>query len=454
LNESASWANAAHLLALARVLTGVPNLAARLAYVESRKWTQAEKDAYLSGIGDPHQAMLSMLDPHWATVIQRLPVLQDYALLLVPLAGETVTEGMFGGQPLGHAPTLSLRAAASNTEVALTISVDDPEDMAGGLARPIAVDWGDGHVTHHSLPSGQSTLEVAHAYVVAGRYAIYAVAANNSGLRGHAALVVEVSAQAALATLPTISRIQVSGLALTNWLSTQRFSVEARLVDAAGQSFRAGRSAPGRNGAANVPIAFGDLYAHNPARLNTTLLRLVVRNELAAPVSKVFSPYLSLAATMKLGVFSTTQQQLVEQPVTLTPEMLKVYLAGATTPMPSSTVTVEASGALRIPLFWRAASNLPWQKVERIEIALAPEMFNGFVLDAAPTTLPAGTLSKWIETRPGTTVFVPEPPAATPTPTSTPTSEPTSSPITPSTATPTPTSVSAQHKVFLPFVRK
>lgn len=411
LNESASWSNAAQLLGLARVLTGVPNLVARLEYVESRKWTQAEKDAYLVGVGDPVQALLGNLDPHWVTILQRLLMLQDYALLAVPLVGEATTEGQYGGQLLGKAPTLNLRATTSEAEVTLTISVDDSEDVAGGLARPLAVDWGDGHVTHHTLPSGQSILDVTHAYKSNGRYAIYAVAANDSGLRGHAALIVEAaaatSAPATPPTLPTISRIKLSDLTLTNLLSTKRFSLEARLVDAAGQGFRAGRSALGRyEGTVNVPVAFGDLYAHNPARLDTSLLSLDIRNELTAP-HKVFGFYMTMAATMTLGVFSTSLQQLVEQPVTLTPEMLKLYLAGATTPMPTDTVTVEANGALRFPLFFRAASNLPWQKIVRIDIELTTAMFDGFVLDSTLITTPVGTHHAWIETRPGVLAEVP-----------------------------------------------
>ena len=411
LNESASWSNAAQLLGLARVLGGVPNLAARLEYVESRKWTQAEKDAYLAGVGDPVQAFLGNLEAHWVTVLQRLLMLQDYALLAVPLAGEPTTEGKYGGELLGKPPTLSLRATPSGAEVTLTISMDDSEDAAGGLARPLAVDWGDGHVTHYALPSGQSALDVTHAYEANGRYVIYAVAANDSGLRGHAALVVEAAAVTpapnAPPTLPTISRVRFSDLTLTNLLSTKRFSLEARLVDAAGQGFRAGRSALGRyEGKVNVPVAFGDLYAHNPARFDTSLLSLDIRNELTAP-HKVFGPYMTMAASMTLGVFSTSLQQLVEQPVTLTPEMLKLYLAGTTTPMPTNTVTVEADGALRFPLFFRAASNLPWQKIVRIDIALTPAMFEGFVLDSKVITTSVGTHHAWIETRPGVLTEVP-----------------------------------------------
>ena len=405
LNESASWANAAHLLGLARVLTGVPNLAARLEYVESRKWSQAEKDAYLSGVGDPYQALRNDLDAHWITILQRVMMLQDYALLAAPVPGELTRDGTYGGEVLGQAPALSLRATSSGAEITLTLSIDDAEDGAGGLARPVAVDWGDGHASHHSLPSGQRTLEVAHAYEASGRYVIYAVCASDSGLRGHAALVIEATEAtpppAAPSTLPAISRIHLSGLTLTNLLSTKRFAVEARLVDAAGQSFRAGRSAPASAGVANVPVAFGDLYAHNPARLETALLSLDLRSELTGPPSRVFSTYLSMDATMRLGVWATSTQTLVEQPVTLTPEMLHLYLAGASTPLPSTTVTVEVSGALRVPLFWRESSSLPWQKIVRIDIPLTTALFDGFDLDNTVIDAPVGAHRAWIEARPG-----------------------------------------------------
>lgn len=455
LNESASWANAAHLLGLARVMTGVPNLAARLAHVESRKWTQAEKDAYLAGVGDPSQAFLGVLDPHWIAVLQRLLMLQDAALLAVPLAGEPATLGQFGGQALGQPPTLSLSATTIGTEISLAISIEDAEDVTGGLARPLAVDWGDGRVTHHALPAGQAALSVTHAYEVAGRYIVYAVATNDSGLRGHAALVIDApAAPPTTPSLPTVSRVQFSGLAITNWLSTKKFSVEVRLADATNKRFRAGRSAPGGNAKANEPFAFGDVYAYNPARFECAMLSLDIRGELAAPASRVFGPFVTMAPTMKLGVFNTSTQQLVEQAVALTPEMLKVYLAGATTSMPANTVTVEASGALRFPLFWRAASNAPWQKIARIDIALEPNMFAGFVLDAAPTTTPAGTTAAWIESRPGLLTVVPEVPVATPTPTITPTAPPTTPEPDPPAPTATPTTPSAQTKVFLPMIQR
>ena len=87
--------------------------------------------------------------------------------------------------------------------------------------------------------------------------------------------------------------------------------------------------------------------------------------------------------------------------------MLKLYLADATTPMPTNTVTIEADGALRFPLFFRAASNLPWQKIVRIDIELTTAMFDGFVLDNTVITTPAGTHHAWIETRPGVLAEVP-----------------------------------------------
>jgi hypothetical protein len=279
------------------------------------------------------------------------------------------------------------------------------------LARPIAVDWGDGHVTHHSLAAGQRTLSVTHAYESGGRYIVYAVAANDSGLRGHAALVIEAAAgagPAGPAVLPAVTRAQFSGLSVTNFLSTKRFALEAHFVNAAGQSFRAGRSAPGNETSrANVPFAFGDFYAHNPARLETAMLRLALRNELKSPASRVFISYLTMDATLKLGIFSTATQQVVEHTVVLAPEMLTLYAADQAVSLPAGTLTVDAAGALRIPLFWRAATTDPWQKVTRVDIALTPSMFAGFVLNPTALTATVGTHAAWVETRPGKLEFVP-----------------------------------------------
>jgi hypothetical protein len=81
--------------------------------------------------------------------------------------------------------------------------------------------------------------------------------------------------------------------------------------------------------------------------------------------------------------------------------MLKLYLAGASTPLPSNTVTVEVSGALRLPLFWRESSSSPWQKIARVDIELTPAMFDGFHLDNSSLNTPVGTHRAAVETRPG-----------------------------------------------------
>ena len=405
LNESASWANAAQLLALARVLTGVPNLEGRLGSVESRIWTETDKANYLAVVGDPDQALAAHLDPHWVAILQRVGMLQDYALLSVPVAGEVNTAGQYGGETVGVAPVLSLSATTNGAGVNLSVRIVDQEDTAGGPDRPLAVDWGDGVVTHHALPAGQSTLAVAHTYAAAGVYAVYAVAASDSGLRGHAALVVEaeaaVRAQTTQATLPRVARVGLPGLSLTHLQYTKQFALNARLADATGASFRAGRGKRITGPTdIRVTVALGDLYLHNPARLDASVVSLEPRIEMAAPTSATYVSYLTMA-TMNLGVIDTASQQLREQPVTLTPDMLKLYLAGATTPLPSSVVTLDANGALHVPLFWRETTSAAWQKVARIDIELTTAMFDGFSLNSAAIAAPPGTHEAWVETRPG-----------------------------------------------------
>lgn len=81
--------------------------------------------------------------------------------------------------------------------------------------------------------------------------------------------------------------------------------------------------------------------------------------------------------------------------------MLSVYVAGSATPLAPGLVTVDANGVLQVPLFRRTANSAPWERIDRIDIALSATMFEGLALNATPTTAPAGTQRNWVETRPG-----------------------------------------------------
>ncbi|MBC8075238.1 MAG: hypothetical protein H7Y32_04105 [Chloroflexales bacterium] len=451
LIESASRANVGRLFGLLRLLTGLPNLTARLEYVESRVWNAADKASYLAAIPDPDAALAELLDPHIVAILKRVPLLQDYQLLAVALPGEAPPDGRYGGMALGQPPTLRLSTIVAGQTVTLTASLDDPSDGIAGLARPLSVDWGDGRVTRHDVAVGESTMTAAHEYATGGRYAIYGVAANNSGLRGAACAVSEVQAapqganRQAPILAPTLVRVGLQGLSIL-----MPYNGDVRLAlyftEATGVRFRAGRSRiiSGPTDI-SVPTAMGDAYAHNPVRVEIVKLSIEPLHGIVAAVSS-HVPLLALS-TLLLGVFSAAQMRVVDTALTLRVEMLAVYLQGSTTPMPSTFLVVNADGSITVPLLYRATRPEPYQRVERIEIAITPAMFDGFVLDATPTALPVGTTAAWVELRPNSFTRVPDAPTPTLTPTATP-------PTTPPTPTSTPTGEPSEYKAFVPLVEQ
>lgn len=411
LIESASRANVGRTMALLRILTGLPNLAARLEHVESQVWSAAAIDAYLAAVPDPDAALAETLDPHLVAILKRVPSLQDYRLLAAPLAGEAGAGATYGGMPLGAAPELRLSASAEGLDVTLTLSLDDPTGAAG-LARPMSVDWGDGRVSRVELAAGQAGLAASHSYAAPGRFAIYAVAASASGLRGAACAVVEVAgppASGKAAGDPAIARVGLTGLVVANLPYTKELRLGLSLVTGGGVTFPAGRSRV-VSGPTNItlPAELGDAYAHNPSREALALLIIEPRHPVVAPVSRRV-----LALTLSrllLGVFSTAQMRVVDAEVALAPAMLSLYVAGDPAPLPASTVTVNSDGSLSVPLLHQSSASAPWRKVERIEVALGDGLLDGFVLDAAPTPLAVGTSVAWAEVRPGSFERLPDTP--------------------------------------------
>ncbi len=424
LIESLSRANIGRLFGMLRVLAGLPNLEKRLEYVESRVWNAAGKAGYLATIPDPDRALQQTLDPHIVAILKRVPMLQDYQLLAAPLPGESAATGQYGGIVLGTPPTLRLAASANGLDVTLGVTLDDPTGSQGP-ARPLSVDWGDGRVTRHELPAGQSTLELAYTYAAASRYAIYAVAANNSGLRGAACAVVETqqaqaaSRQATAAPPFTLTRAGLQGLSMLNLPFTRDLRLALYLSATDGQRFRAGRSRIA-SGPTNitVPVDLGAAYAHNTSRLEIATLAIEPRHGIIAPAAGGRIPTLKLS-TLLLGVFSTALMNIVDRTLELGVDMLAVYLEGSTTPLPGSVLTVNGDGSINVPLLYRASTSAPWQRIERIEIAIAAGMFDGFVLDATPTPLSTGTNVAWTELRPNSFTRVaeePSPPPSSPSP--------------------------------------
>lgn len=413
LIESASRANVGRTLALARLLTGLPNLAGRLAHVESRFWPDAEKAAYLAAVPDPDAALEASLDPHLINILKRVPSLQDYQLLAAPLPGESAAD-TYGGMPLGQPPELRLAATVTGLGVTLTATLEQPAGTAT-LECPLAVDWGDGRVSHGAFAVGQAALSLTHSYASAGRYAIYGVAANDSGLRGAACAVVELAGELAgtpapgqVKTGPMIcARAGVSGLSVLNLPFTQELRLALSFADAAGLRFLAGRSRIAE-GPTNItfPVDLGDAYAHNPSRREVVLLSVEPRHGLSGPVARRTAA-LTLAG-LTVGVYSTARMGVVDAAVPVTPEMLAVFVEGGAAPLPAAALTVNANGSITVPLLHQEAATGTWQRVERIEVAIDPAMLEGVALGA--TALPAGKTAAWGELRPGAFTRLPDPP--------------------------------------------
>jgi hypothetical protein len=389
------------------LLSGLPNLAARFEHVESRVWSEADKASYLAAVADADAALEESLDPHIMEILKGVPSLQDYRLLAVPMADETAPAGSYGGITLGQPPTLSLTEMLAAQTVTLTATLSDPTDGEAGLARPLAVDWGDGRVTRHEFPAGQATLDVAHDYAAPSRYAIYAVAANNSGLRGAACSVVEVpdpgqGAEDESVVPPTLVRAGLAGLTVQNLQFTKDIRLALDFVDASGQRFRAGRSRIG-TGPTNITVSveLGDAYAHNPSRVDIAKLVLEPKHDIPLPTGRRPRITKITLSTLLLGVFSTAQMRTVEVARSLSVEMLEVYTEGATSPLPGDVVTANTDGTITVPLMHEEPTTATWQPIERIEIAITPDMFDDLILDATPTPLAAGTTAAWAELRPG-----------------------------------------------------
>jgi hypothetical protein len=429
LVELAARANVGRVLALLRILTGLPNLAARLEHVESRVWSTTEKEAYLAAAPDPDAALAETLHPHLVAILKRVPSLQDYRLLAIPAPDEPAAGAVYGGMPLGQPPTLRVSTTVSGLEVTLAAHLDDPTG-ATGPARPIAIDWGDGQVTRSATAAGQADWFVTHRYASAGRYIIYAVAANNSGLRGAAGTVIATTeppevdgdgrgAAPSQMPLPVCIRAGLSDLTVHNVPFRQPFRLALFFVEASGERFLAGRSRV-VSGPTNItlPVEIGDAYAHNPSRMGVVTLSIEPRHAVRAPLAGRI-PTLNLA-TLRLGVFSTAQMQTIDTTLTLRPELLTITLAESSAQLPITALTVDADGVISMPLVYRENSSAPWRHVERIDIAITPELFAGLVLDQPPPEIAVGTEAAWIELRPGVFAAALEPPAPAPPPDETP----------------------------------
>ena len=399
----ASHLNGLQQLGTMRILASIPNIADRLAGVDSRVWTEESKTAYLAQVGDPDAELLRYVDPVGLEVIKRSTMIQDYRLLAVPLPDETPPGNSYNGCELGLSPEVSLAFSGDNMlNVTLEIAAQDLE-WDGGTARqnPILVDWGDGSVSHYLLPQNQSSLSATHTYSAAGKYLVYAIAENDSGLRGIGAIVVEAAGQSNIdsgTTLPTIANVTLEDLTvhvetLSGNVSNHYF--ELQMVDDASRQYPFGLSRYQR-AEFNVATEFGDVIGRNSARV--PLEKIVIKPHIIDGFTIGLREWYFTAPHLTFGIYSTVLDDFVTHSVEVPVQALQIYAVDSPDPLPADAITFDDNGNIKYPLRFRGDSG--FVRIERIEILLSPEMFDGFTLDSN-VSYPVGTTASWRESRPG-----------------------------------------------------
>ena len=376
-------------------------MADRLASVESRVWTEESKTAYLAQVGDPDIELLRYMDSVGLEVIKRSTMIQDYRLLAVPLPDETPPGNTYNGCELGLSPEVSL-AFSRDDMLGVTLSITAQELESGSAGQnPVVVDWGDGSVSHHLLSQNQSSLSVTHTYSAAGKYLVYAVAENDSGLRGIAAIVVEAAGQSKSdsgTTQPTIANVTLEELTvhvetLSGNVSNHYF--ELQMVDDAGQQYPFGLSRYQPAGF-NVATEFGDVIGRNSARV--PLAKIVIKPHIIDGFTIGLREWYFTTPRLTFAIYSTVLDDFVTHSVQVPVDALQIYPVDSPDPLPADAITFDDNGNIKYPLSFR--QNFSFVAIERIEILLSPEMFAGFTLDSN-VGYPVGTTASWRESRPG-----------------------------------------------------
>lgn len=171
--------NITRQLFLLRYLTMIPNLYNRLAFVESKIWTEEDKASYLKSAGINDSTFSKFIHPIGLSILSKNFGTQDYRLLGVPLPGEEVQSNFFNGDILGQ-PTMVKLEELSESKFSVKIEKSGTHSIEKKL--PILVLWGDGSSSHGYTKEGES-IEFDHNYSVSGEYRIIVITWNSSGLR-------------------------------------------------------------------------------------------------------------------------------------------------------------------------------------------------------------------------------------------------------------------------------
>lgn len=410
---ASSHRNALCQWGLFRTLVAIPNLAERLAFVESTVWPDALRDMYLAQVDDPDEALLRYASPVVLDLLRCVTTIYDYRLLAVPLPDEAPVEGVFNGCVLGHAPRVFLDAAPRGEgRVELAVELRDPE--AGGPHAadvPLTIWWGDGRVSLETVPVGQGEARFEHVYAEPGPRRIMAMAENTSGLRGFGAAIAAVEGAGVAEGPLTIAEVRLVDVeARTETLTGNARTLWVEIIGhdpTTDANHRIGRTRAQQIDLFE-PTPLGTWVGYNTgaAPLDRVVLRMYWRDGFYTGLRAV-----TLRGRIELAVYDTRTDETVVVEVPLSPETVRVYGVGEEVvegePLPERYV-IDEMGEPRLVLHDRDA------RVVRVEIdvpPLAEHALGPLAADAPPLEQ-----ESWYEARPGQFAAVGRGPDAGPPP--------------------------------------
>ncbi len=369
----ASQLNGVRMVGLLRLLDALPNLAGRHAAVESTVWPDVDRDAYLTKLSvDPDEALLALASPIFLDLLRHNPKVSDYRLLAVPLEGEINEPPRFNGCELGYAPDVSLEPVSKNgADASIHLTIDNPE-LGSPHEGPLLAEvlWGDGTVSHEEISGNSPEADILHTYAEPGRYVVYAVVENTSGLRGVASTIVETSEASSAASAPhvfaevhivdAIARVNVTSgneRKLFFELSGRDAVTEETLLLGISQEL----SIP-----FNEDVALGTMVGHNPGArpLDQLILRPAWRDGF---YGIGWNGHYLAFKELQLHVSDTATGGVAKVEVPLTPENVRVYPVEGSNPIEADFLSQTEGGQT---LIWLDKS---WT-AERIEIDIPPNL--------------------------------------------------------------------------------
>lgn len=393
-----SHLNGMRQLGLVRLMGTIPNLFNRLAFVESQIWSPDAIHQYLAKIGDPDTAFLQHMSPIALAILKENRTLQDYRLLAVPLAGETVSPRLFNGCVLGDPPALALtsqKRGALGIDLAL-VAADSAQST--GLEVGLLVLWGDGSETRITVPPGGHSQAVSHDYAAGGKYQVLAIAQNDAGLRAVGALVAETAGTGtnpAGVAMPVISEIQLVDLhaeidSFAGNTLTMMFQLESWPTPDQGYALGVSRSLP-------VPlttaVGFGTVAGWNAqsAPLQSVTIRPFRFGD--GVLIGFRENYLTLDR-VRIGVYSTQDNHQRYQDIPVKAEMVRLYPVGSKVAVLLSKPTFGSDGRLKIPV---EAGGV---RYERVDLLFPPSVFVNAVQAPVTDANWSGIVGSFVELKP------------------------------------------------------